>query len=98
MFLFPDPLIDLWVGISPMIIGEWGCRVQKGKVYALITLGECAKVPKIVGQITGFSSSRSNSYICKTSWGKRKGDSISPPRIFSTKEIKPVSPIKQPLL
>lgn len=47
MFLFPEPLIDLWAGISLMIIGEWGCRVRKGKIDALITSEECAEVPKI---------------------------------------------------
>lgn len=46
MFLFPDPLLDLWVGISLMIIGQRGCRVLKGKIYALNTLEERAKIPK----------------------------------------------------
>lgn len=82
MFLFLGPLIDLWGRVSLMIIGEQGCRVRKGKIYALITLEECATVPKNVGQITSFSSSRSNSYFCQTSWGKRKGDLIPPPIIF----------------
>lgn len=98
MFLFHDPSIDLWVDTSLMIMGERGCRVGKGKIYALITLEECAKVPKNVGQISGVSSSRSDSYFCKTSWGKRKGDLVPTTMIFPKKEIKSVGPIKYPLL
>lgn len=55
-----------------MIIGEGSCRVSKRKIYAAITLEEFAKVQKNVGQITGFSSSKTSLIFAKVLGASKK--------------------------